>query len=337
MTAYQPNFSDPRVKSRAIKALEFVDRIRGRDHQWLSSREIQRHMGSMSRPLGKYLKSLLLTCTDSYYNMQTGRCQRYRVNAAGFNELRQRLHLPEIVITDQNLEELATGDFQYKTQGHRDYHRLQNIPRRLKKPLLARHGYRHEYDIRCAAHTLILQRARSLGFSRKTPLLDQYISDRTSVRRDLSERLGISTEVVKKILTAILKGAKISAWHDNHIFSYVEYNRLMIEHLRDDAWIKQYQKEVSAMWRSVRKSMTLGFKERFTSKMKSEIYRSLEQSVREVVKTHVRKDKNKVFFEHDGWSTEKAIDTVRLIWEVKKHTGFVIELDWTIHEYVVAS
>jgi hypothetical protein len=52
-----------------------------------------------------------------------------------------------------------------------------------------------------------------------------------------------------------------------------------------------------------------------------------------VIQRYLKRTKNKYFFEHDGWSCEKAIDIGQLLREVKNKTGFVIQLDWTIHEY----
>jgi hypothetical protein len=88
------------------------------------------------------------------------------------------------------------------------------------------------------------------------------------------------------------------------------------------------------MWKAIRLHQSLSKGERFNAKMKSEIYRFLEEKVRVVIKKHLKKTKNKAFIEHDGWSSERAVDIDRLKYEVEKQTGFVIELDWTIHEYV---
>jgi hypothetical protein len=179
---------------------------------------------------------------------------------------------------------------------------------------------------------LVLQHARQLGFKKPTAALDLYIENRSQVRADLSDRTGLSTTTVKQILAALFNGASLSSWYTNQIFSYVNYNKVMIKFLRDDSYIQQYLDEVRSMWRYLRKYQGLSEKQRFDSKRKSKIYRQLEESVREVIKKHLRKTKNKAFIEHDGWSSQQPVDIERLCWEVRQQTGLRIRLDWTIYE-----
>lgn len=333
---YAPNFSDPRVRRASERALAFVEQFIKTESHWLSHRQIQRYFGNLSRPLGRYLKDQLLTCTDPYFNMQTGQCKKYCKNQKGIDQLKSDLGIvcAPFVIPNEITEQIASGEFVYKEVANREYHPLQNLPKRIKQPLLSSKGYRYEYDIQCCAQTLILQNARQLGYDKATPNLDQYISDRSSVRQNLSERLGLDEITIKKILTALLNGGSISVWHTNMIFSYVNYNRLMIDHLRGDTYIQGYQKEVRDIWSHIRKTKSLRKGERFNAKMKSEVYRELEESVRVVIKRHLKKTKNRSFIEHDGWSSHRVVDIERLRFEVKQQTGFVIELDWTINEYI---
>jgi hypothetical protein len=332
------NLTDPRVIKRIQQGLDWVNAyLKPNKDQWLSTREIQRQFGSQSRPLGKWIKQQLLICTDTYYSTASGRCKQYRLNQDGYLNLCRSIdYEPQIQISTKHEDELATGDFEYKQVANREYHPLQNLPKRIKKPLLTSKGYRHEYDIQCCAQTLLLQHARSLGFTKSTPALDRYISDRAQVRDELSQRLELDTMTIKKILTAILNGGSISIWHENMIFAYVDFNKLMIYELRKDTYIQQYQKEVRDMWKFLRGTKCLEKGERFNAKMKSEMYRFLEESVRAVIKRHLKRTRNVAFIEHDGWSSHKPVDIVRLCYEVKQQTGFVIELDWTIHEYVEA-
>lgn len=333
---YTPNFQDPRVRRTSERAVAFVERFVDADSHWLSQREIQRQFGNLSRPLGRYLKDQLLICTDPYFNMQTGQCKRYCRNPDGLKHIKQQLGIQAVAVkvTEKIQEQLDTGEFEYENKANREYHPLQNLPKRIKRPLLAARGYRHEYDIQCCAQTLLLQHARRQGFQGSTPALDRYISDRTSVRAELSQRLGVDTDTIKKILTAILNGGVVSAWHENMIFAYVNYNRLMIQELSVDPYVCEYQREVRDMWKSLRGTQSLRYKERFNAKMKSEIYRELEESVRRVIKRHLKSTKNKHFFEHDGWTCQRVVYMPQLINEVRRQTGFVIELDWTIHEYI---
>ena len=335
---YTPKFTDPRVIKSCNNALMYVEQFVKDQPRWLSSREISKHFSWTGRPLGKYLKETLLICTDPYFNIQTGQCKKYIKNDNGINLIKQKLGVVCIpmVIDSQSNQQLDSGEFEYKESNGREYHPLQNLPKRIKKPLLTSKGYRHEYDIQCCAQTLLLQYSRTKGFNKPTPALDQYISDRTLIRNDLCERLSLENTTIKKILTAILNGGSISAWHENMIFSYVNYNKLMISELSVDPYIQRYQKEVREMWKFLRGTQSLREGQRFNAKMKSEMYRFLEEEVRVVIKKHLKRTGNKAFIEHDGWSSRKPVDIDLLKYEVKQQTGFVIELDWTIHEYIEA-
>lgn len=334
---YSPNFQNPQVRRRIGKSLDWCNAYLSETKtHWLSQREIQRQFGHQSRPLGKYLKDSLLICVNPYYsNLTESVCRTYKLNLDGYHALCSEIdYLPKFQPSKQIEQELATGNFEYKTTGHRDYHPLQNLPKRIKRPLLASKGYRHEYDIECCAQTLLLQHSQRLGFKRPSPALDRYISDRSSVRSELMARTGLDSKTVKQILTALLNGSSLSCWYTNSIFAYVNYNKEMIAFLKEDHYIQQYQRDVRSMWSEIRKHQSLRYKERFNAKMKSEIYRFLEESVRVVIQRYLKKTKNRAFVEHDGWSCQTAVDTERLCYEVKKQTGFVIKLDWTIHEYV---
>ena len=335
--SYSPNFQNPQVHRRIAKSLDWCNAYLSQNKKhWLSYNEIEKQFGSLHRPLGKHLKNSLLICVNPYYsNLTESVCKTYKLNLDGYHTLCQAIdYEPKFKPSAEVLETLDTGEFEYKTIGHRLYHPLQNLPKRIKRPLLASKGYRHEYDIECCAQTLLLQHAQQLGFAKPTPALDQYITDRTSVRSELIARTQLDSKTIKQILTALLNGSNLSCWYTNSIFAYVNYNKEMIQFLKEDHYIQQYITDVRGMWKEIRKHQSLRYKERFNAKMKSELYRFLEESVRVVIQRYLKKTKNRAFVEHDGWSCQTAVDTERLCYEVKRQTGFVIKLDWTIHEYV---
>ena len=333
--SYSPKFTDPRVKSKCLAALTFVEQfIKSNQSHWLSTREIQKHFGSQSRPLGKYLKEQLLVCTDPYYNMQTGQCKKYRSNPDGIRALKQSLGILNVTIepTAKIQEELDTGEFEYTDKSNRIHHPLQRLPKRIKVPLLRKNNYRHEYDIQCSVHRLILQHAQSLGLTLATPALDEYITDRTAVRDRLANECGITATQVKQVLTAMIQGGTLSCFHENRIFAELNYNKVVLGNLQLNPYILQFKEECKEIWKTIKPTMSVGTR-RLNGRDKSELYRVLEESVRVVIQRYLKRDKNKYFFEHDGWTCARAIDIDRLITEVRIQTGLVIELDWTIHEY----
>jgi hypothetical protein len=334
--AYSPNFNDPRVKAKCQSALAFVEQFVKTDKShWLSTREIGRHFGWQGRPLGKFLKDTLLICTDPYYNPLTGQCKKYKSNADGIRFIKQQLGISTVTleISDKLQEELATGEFEYTDKSNRIHHPLQRLPKRIKLPILRKHNYRHEYDIQCSVHRLLLQHAQKLGLTTLTPALDEYISDRTSVRERLANDCGITVKQVKQVLTALIQGGTLSSFHENRIFAELNYNKVSLGHLQMNPYICEFKEECKQLWTTIKPTLSVGTR-RLNGRDKSELYRILEESVRVVIVRYLKKDKNKHFFEHDGWSSERAVDIDQLINEVRRQTGFVIELDWTIHEYV---
>lgn len=343
MSKLPHNFSDPRIINRCRTAIEFAETyLRKNTSRPVASRIIDRHFSN--KPLGKFLRQHLLICTNDYYNHERGICKQYRLNSEGVKYIKSLTGLGDTEIKpDQDLvAQLESGDFEYDTKSNRNFHPLQFKPKIQKVPLLKKYGYRHEYDIKCAAHTLILQHARHLGLQTPTPAFDQYIQDRTAVRINLAKEIGVDVDTVKLILTSLLQGGYISTWHECAIYKYLNYDFDRLSLLKNNEYIQGFQRDLKAIWKTIKPSMDLGtvvrsdgvvISRRITSKRKSQLYRELEQSVGVVIQRYLKRTKNKYFFEHDGWSCEKAIDISALLREVKNKTGFVIELDWTIHEY----
>ena len=299
---------------------------------WISRKELYRVFGNTTRDLGKYLKDTLLTVEDHYFNIQTGQCKKYSLRRAGVEQLKQALGIEEIPTTLSAAIEtqLESGVFEYTDLSDRQFHPLQFKPKHKKQRILKRYGYKYEFDIRTAAHTLILQYAQLLGYKDLTPTLDNYITHKDEIRENLAEELGVDTSTVKRILTGILQGASLSPWHTNKIFAEVNYRRDVLERARNNQFIKNYTLEVRSLWKYIKKHR--GVTERMSGRVKSAIYRELESSVRTSIQKYLNKHKNTHFFEHDGWTCREMPDVMELIATVRRTSGFAIELDCTIYE-----
>lgn len=333
MNQYTPNFEDPRIRRRCTQALEFCEQyLQEKRVNWISRNELYKHFGNTSRHLGKYLKDTLLTVEDHYFNIQTGQCKKYTLRSAGVEELKQHLGIKEIPtsLTAEVEQQLESGAFAYTTLSDRQFHPLQFKPKHKKQRILKKYGYKYEFDIRTAAHTLILQYARQLGHTTPTPTLDHYILHKKTIREELSQELGVDTATVKRILTGILQGASLSPWHTNKIFAEVNYRRDVLERARLNGFINNYTSEVRSLWRYIKQQR--GVTERMSGRVKSAIYRELESSVRTSIQKYLNKHKNTHFFEHDGWTCREMPDVAELIATVRRTTGFNIELDCTIYE-----
>jgi hypothetical protein len=285
-----------------------------------------------------------LICVNPYFsNLNASICKTYKLNLNGYLTLCNAIgYQPKFCPTPDLQQELATGDFKYTEKSDRSHHPLQNKPRSIKRPLLAANGYKFEYDIQCCVHTLILQHARQLGLTMPTPAMDQYVSNRSLVRQQIAQECGISVEQAKSILTKMIQGATLSAYYDNSIFVTVNYNKSVMMNLQTNALLLELKEEFKVCWGVIKQTMPVRYltdktgRERrrpLSGSDKSDKYRKLETQVREVIERYLKRDKNKYFFEHDGWSCMIPVDIDRLCYEVKQQTGFVIGLDKAVYEY----
>jgi len=336
---YQPNFQDPRVRARCLKALMYIDQyMKSGQRVQIAQSQFNKHFGQLNRPLAQWLKHSLLTCVNKQYVVgiagQQAQCQKYQRNDEHILKLKRILGIdpavkPEVAISPQEQQELDTGLFDYKEKGDRSYHRLQNLPRQQRRTLLSRHSFRHEYDIESCALTLLLQHSRHRGLpAAATPLLNEIINNRQRVREQLSQELELPVSDVKNIMAKVLNGGRISAWYGNHIFAQVNHNALMIRALNQNPTMTQYKQEVRLIWRSIRTSMNLPKGQRLASRDKSRVYLELERLVTDSVRKYLKKHKIKSFWIHDGWSCDQAIDRDDLAAHVRRTTGYHVRFDW---------
>lgn len=335
---YKPNFEDPRVKARCLKALDYLDQyVKPRQRAQIAQTQFNLYFGQLNRPLAQWLKQSLLTCVDKHYVIG-GQCQKYQRNEEHIAALKQCLGIdpndkPPVVITPEEQQQLDTGLFEYKEKGMRSYHRLQNLPKQQRRTVLSRNKLRHEYDIESCALTLLLQHSQQLGLKADvTPLLNQIIEDRQAVRSQLSKELDLVQTDVKSILAKVLNGGRISAWYGNHIFQQVNHNPLMIQALNTNPTIQQYKQEVKLIWKTIRGSMTMTKGQRLTSRDKSRVYLQLERVVTDSVRKYLRKHKIKSFWIHDGWCCDQVVDRDDLTAHVRRTTGYHVRFDWTQYD-----
>jgi hypothetical protein len=270
--------------------------------------------------------------------METGKCKRYIRNTDGVKSITGLL-TGSVTISQTIQTQLDTGLFEYKEQSNRLWNPLQNLPRYIKRPALAKNGYNYNYDIQCCAPTLLLQYARKCGLDISTPLLDQYISDRTTIRKELSLTLGISIDQVKQIINALLNGSLISHREDTSIFLLLNRKHSIIDQLQTNQYVIELRDEIKSMWRSIKSHRPVrtitdvrGRKRTcpLSSRDKAGVYRELELEVIKSVQTYMKQTNNNCLLEHDGWMCSNAIDINELRSYVRSHTGYMINIDWEI-------
>lgn len=348
---YTPNFSDPRIQRAVKRAIEFVElRISNSSSNWVSSREIDKHLTHSGRPLGKYLRNKLLIVSDNYYNFNTGQCKKYTKNKLGIKELKSAIDFKSIdmALPDELDQQIELGQFDYVEKSDRLFNPIQFIPSNIRGPLMANRGYRYSYDIEAAAPTLLYQQAQRLARARQQNLhlstIEQYINDRSTIRRRISENSDCPEDIVKKVINALFQGGHLTCHWDSKLFSDLNRDYSLIKRLQVDPTIIEINKDVKSLWASLRDQFPVRYitdkngksrRQRLSGKDKSGYYRELEKEVGDVIRKSMRKYKKslkEVLWIHDGWLCDEFVDPNLLIDEVKRQTGFVIKLDWGVYE-----
>lgn len=338
MKHYKPNFSDPRVHSRAIQALDWVNQYASRNNNtWFSSREIDRQMGNQSRPLGRWLKFKLLICSVSYYDAFSGQCKQYRLNPEGYQEVCGAVgHEPRFKITAELEQQFVSGDFEYESKSDRLFASAQFIPKPERRAILENHGYLHHYDVEAAAPTLLLQQALKLSPQSKDlfPSLRRMIGDRSLIRNQIAQEADCDPSEIKFLINCLLQGAVLTTSRFSSIPQRFSFD--LIKRLQVNTTLCEIRNEIRYLWSILREDMPVRYltdrngrtrRRALSGRDKSGYYRALEDQVGRVVRKHLKKNSLRYLWIHDGWSCDHVIDDQELIGEVMRSTGFRVKLD----------
>lgn len=342
---WEPNLNNKAIQRRIAIALDFVTQYHSDVPRPSSKSQIDRYFTDSSNPINRWLRSKLLICVDEYFNFQTHRCKKYVLNYNGVKELKSLLGNSTVkpIISQEQQLQLVTGEFDYKLSNDRFYNSLQNLRREVRIPLLAEHGKPYQYDIVCAAPSLILQYAIKCGLTKSTPALDRYIHNRQEVRDELAQALELTPDTVKRLIHALLHGSSVSCSYMSAIWDYVEQDPARIAWLKQDPYFTQLHNDIKQCWQSIKQALPQRTQtdkngkvssKRLNGRDKSSVYRSLERQVMDAVYKFLKLDKNKFFKEHDGFTCEHLIDQTSLRRYVKQETGYVVDFDYTKYIYV---
>jgi hypothetical protein len=358
--SYQPNFSDPRVRRRVQRAIGFASGAvhPTRSRPW-STRYIDRWFGIQSNPLSKYLREQLLTVTNSHWNKDTGQCKEYVLNTAGVSRLSELIgirsqdntqlhHIVLQVAQEEYSTELESGNFDYSDKSSRLWHPLQNFRRAVKRDVLNSAGYQYHYDIECCAMTLIHQHSQRIPEVRvnhkwqQGPMdlylfaLRDYLRDRTSIRNQIAQDCDIEPETVKRIINALLAGARLSTNDTTEIYRLLSGDVARIRFLQQHEYLIQLRADIRTCWDYIKPTMPrrsqLDRNQRqrmlpVSSKQKWGVYFDLERQVLNEIRAFLCETNNRHFLEHDGWSCEQPVDLAVLSARVHTATGFQLEFE----------
>lgn len=344
MEQYTPNFKDPRVRRRCEKALAWLRQHPTKTPTKLSTRLIDRYLGHQGNPLSLWLREQLLICVDSHFNYLTGKCKTYISNEAGITELTTQLNPQQPKFLSQEQEQqLSTGDIAYQEVSDRLFNPLQFIPTVVRKPLMTQRGYRYNYDIKCAAPTLISEQARVLGLEADTPWLSAYIQDRTAQRQLIAQQCHLTTDQVKQVINALLNGARLSCNYQSSIWHIIEQDHVKYQLLKNNEIVQGLKDDFRKCWQIIEKDHEPEYitdkrghvrKKPFGSKSKSGVYRKLELQLIKEIQRYMKKNKIRCLLMHDGWTCDTIIDPIILRNLIKTKMGFNIDIDVEIWEYV---
>ena len=332
---YTPNYNDPRVKNRIIQAIAFVEQYVSKTKpNWLSTRAIDKHFGQGQLDISKFLRQKLLIIVDNHFNFETGKCKTYIQNPDGVNELRQALGGVKITpkITPQLQTQLNTGLFEYNDSSDRLFNPLQNLPRYVKKDILSNNGYKYNFDIECAAPTLLYQYAQRSGLNRSLQAIEAYIEHRSVIREELCILYKLDIKQVKQLINALFQGAYLSVDHRTSIYHLLNGNCHLIRQLQSNEYLCELRSDIKSMWAVIIPDMKLKLnKKRITGRDKSAKYREIEREVMDVIKRELKRTKNKHLLQHDGWTSKEMCDVNMLRSYVRSHTGYLIKIDTEIY------
>lgn len=356
--SYTPKFTDPRVRRAGIKAITWVNNyLSVNNAHWLSSREIDKHLTDNSRPLGRWLRSKLLICVNSYFDPLKAICKTYKLNLNGYQELCQLLdYEPKFTPSAVIQKQVETGEFEYTEIKDRLFTPAQFIPKQKRNAYLYNHGYIYHYDIEAAAATLLVQRAyqvqqrRQFNDSSYKPLtlahLDAYINDRATIRKEIAQACGCSVDQIKTTINSLLNGGKLSSWSNNKTFEDLNRDFDLLKRLQHNPRLLLIRNDIKSLWSILRDELPVRYmtlangsqrRKSLSGGDKSGYYRFLENQVGDVIRRYLKKNKNKHLWIHDGWCCQRIVDDTELISEVRRQTGFVIKLSREIFDNTCSS
>lgn len=280
---------------------------------------------------GKFLKDFLLIREGKY--VPTVKSFSYKLNRLHINELKKQFHVdnkkrvkddPFAFLSPTLIEELRTGEFNYKFSSDRHWHRLQFIVRAKKKDFWDKFGYTYDYDISSAQGNILFQYGKSLGIIRDNTYLGlrDYIKD-TNEFRDYTRRLlhlpndAEGFRKTKQIITAILNGAKIANNPYCQINNIIGDTQIFRE-FQINPRIRSLRCSICMLSRALRRRQDV----KSTGDFLSSIYRKQEHIIMDEVRRYLVDEDIKYFTEHDGFRTKSQVDVIHLSHYIFKKQNF---------------
>ena len=343
MKIQSPNFNNRRTRKTIMNAYAFVNAMMGHDTKAPISFEVLlKEFSSCQSVTGKWLRYHLLECVDENYSMYVGTCKKYRKRPEGiqlieeildvyreFNahtgltrkEFNQKLNLDLSV--DWAMKRYPFDQITYKEKSNRYWHGAQNLRKSVRNEYLKRNGLKYQYDLVCAAQTLLYDRFKTTS-NKRLHTIESYLIDRDAFRHHLAKELQLPISSIKTILTSMFAGARLSKI--GSIYEACQYDKARIEWIKQDPEMIQLKKEITFMWKKLKPQIeTEGT--RLGPRDKWRYYFKLEKQVMDVI---INETNTKHYIIHDCIATEDELDTNQLTNKIFSLTGINIQLEKSV-------
>jgi len=355
---YTPNFNDPRIQRRCHNALGMaVATLRTDKARPLGVKFIRKYFGQCQKDISKWLKGQLLITHCDLYDYERHYCKQYKLNESGARYVADMLGIDldinntestkRIVVNwaKDNFADQFSGGFEYEDRSHRLWNPLQNIPSEQRQALFAEHGFKHIYDIKTAAPTLLYQLYLKQGGAGLS-VIEDYIAHKDVIRDTLALAVGIEPKTAKQVITALFAGACISTNSRHALYRMLDYNDLAIGLLKHNTWLSELITDIRSMWALIKSNerVILAYNtdgspkltktgkhkvETFTSSRKWSIYFREERRVNDLIQTYTALEGIKIFLEHDGFSSNRPVDMQDLSAFIQSEVGYHVDFDYT--------
>jgi hypothetical protein len=172
--------------------------------------------------------------------------------------------------------------------------------------------------------------------------LREYITNRTHIRHLIAQETDVEVDVIKRIVNALLAGARLSTNPTTEIYRLLAGDRARIQFLQQHQYLTRLRADIKTCWDYIqptlpRRSRTQpSGRERMipiSSRQKWGVYFDLERQVLNEVREFLCETHNRHFLEHDGWSSEREIDQLRLRERIRERTGFDVNFELTLTQH----
>jgi hypothetical protein len=335
----KPNLNNARTRKRCLTAIGFCKAYLSDKPKPISKHEIDRVFSQGQNATSKWLRYYLLEKHHSH-NMHAGTYDRYTLNKQGYDYVCEMLDLPQ----DGEFNANAISDFklavsaaierypfdaiEYRDKSDRYYHGAQNLRKSVRNEYLKANGLGVQYDLVCAAQSLLYQRYLQLKPHEPLDFIADYPANRNSIRSRLADELQLPIDAVKIIITAIFNNATVSDNPRHEIYKICQYDPARIEWIKQDLYLSCLRKEIKAMWKALKVDIDLGETRRVNGSLKAGLYRKHERHVMDVLITHIAASGKKYFIIHDCIATElNSFTTDELQSAVRYATGIDVLIE----------